>query len=69
MLVESAIDALPPWLAEANLERIVCVYDSDTPAHLAAQSLKADRRIVVLNRMAPRTGTICFASSHPDTDH
>ncbi len=35
--------ALPLWLAEANLERIVCGYDSDAPAQLAAESLKADK--------------------------
>ena len=37
---------LPKWLADIDADRIVCGYDADEPAHLAAQSLCQDPRIV-----------------------
>jgi len=39
---------LPNWLAELNLELIVCGYDADAPAQLAAEQLKTDSRVVRL---------------------
>ena len=37
---------LPNWLADSRATRIVCGYDADQPAELAAQSLSRDPRIV-----------------------
>lgn len=40
--------ALPKWLGEVNLDRIVCGYDTDAPAQLAAECLETDHRVVRL---------------------